>query len=69
MGAGLVKMGIFDLDLEERLKDAEEDTDLNKVVREIIDYFNSYEAITEANINLGKNYNNILNQVVGAEVD
>jgi hypothetical protein len=62
-------MGIFDLDLEERLKDAEEDTDLNKVVREIIDYFNSYEAITEANINLGKNYNNILNQVVGAEVD
>jgi hypothetical protein len=60
--------GAFDLDLEERLKNAEEATDLNNAVKEIVNYFNSYEAITEEWINVGKNYNNIMNQVVGAEV-
>jgi hypothetical protein len=61
-------MGIFDLDLEELLKDAEEATDLNNTVKEIVNYFNSNEVIIDNHIQLGKNYNNLMNQVVGAEV-
>ena len=63
------KGNIFAMNLDELLKGAEKATDLIDIERKIVDYFNSDEYIIEQNIELGKNYNNLMNQVVGAEVD
>lgn len=68
MVAGLVKMGVFDLDLIEHLKNAEESTDLNKVIKDIVKEAN-YQLIDEEVHKYNINWSIINHQVVGAEVN
>lgn len=65
----MTKENIFAMNLDELLKGAEKATDLNNVCKKIVEYFNSNEYLIQENIRLGKNYNNLMKQVVGAEVE
>jgi hypothetical protein len=68
MVVGLVKMRIFDFNLDELVKDAEEATDLNNVIKKITKE-NSYQLIDELLDKYNINWSVISGQVVGAEVD
>jgi hypothetical protein len=59
-------MGEFDMDLDERLKNAEEATDLNKVIKGILREAND-ELFNEETYNYNKNLSILNNQIVGAE--
>jgi hypothetical protein len=59
-------MGVFDLDLVDRVKDAEEAKGLNKVVKEIINEAN-YQLIDEYVYNYNVGLSILNNQVVGSE--
>jgi hypothetical protein len=60
------KESIFDLDLEELLKNAEEATDLNNVCKKIVEEANN-QLVDEDYIKYNQNWSILANQVVGGE--
>jgi hypothetical protein len=60
------KESIFDLDLEELLKNAKEATDLNNVCKKIVEEANN-QLVDEDYIKYNRDWSILANQVVGAE--
>jgi hypothetical protein len=58
-------MGMFDLDLDQLVKNAEEAIGLNKVVKKIINDSNN-ELIDEISYNYNRNLSILNNQIVGS---